>query len=102
MQLLNNIWKRVSNLDKLSYVMVIAFGLSFLMETLWWQFGKTDVITPDAIINLEFGVIGESRLWVRIIEGGISIGLIVLGINRLINHHRICKCLNSIKTHKFN
>ncbi len=97
LKFLNKICKRISNLDRLSYMMVIAFGLSFLMETVWWQFGKTTIETPSAIINLDYGVIGETRLWVRILEGGISLGLIILGINRLVRYHKICKCITTME-----
>lgn len=82
--MLRKLWRRVSNREKLAYFMVIAFGLAFLMITLYFQFGNTTVVLDNGQqIELD-GYIGESRLWVRIMEGMISLGLITLGIERLI------------------
>ena len=67
--------------------MNIAFGLSLLGITLFFQFGKTVITTPDVIEILDYGYITETRLWVRIVEGLISLGLIALGTNRL-RHYR--------------
>ncbi len=75
---------RFTNLNKLSYIMNIAFGLSLLGITLFFQFGKTVITTPEAIIYLDYGYITETKLWVEIVEGIISLGLITLGINRLL------------------
>ena len=70
--------------------MNIAFGLSLLLITLQFQFGNTVVIinNPPAIIELEQGYITESSQAVRIVEGLIALGLISLGIERLINGKR--------------
>ena len=77
--------KRFSDRNKLSYYMNIAFGLSLLMITLWFQFGNTTVTTEGAIIELDGGYITERNQVVRIIEGLISIGLIILGGERICN-----------------
>lgn len=82
--------KRLTNLNKLSCAMNIAFGLSLLGITLFFQFGRTIITTPEAIVYLGHGYITETRLWVRIVEGIISLGLITLGINRLL-YYRKCK-----------
>ncbi len=76
---------RFANRNKLSYFMNIAFGLSLLGITLFFQFGRTVITTPTAIINLDSGYITEANQVVRIVEGLISIGLIVLGVERLRN-----------------
>jgi len=70
--------------------MNIAFGLSLLLITLQFQFGNTVVIVdnPPAIIELEQGYITEGSQAVRIVEGLIALGLISLGIERLINGKR--------------
>ena len=79
--------RRFTNLNKWSYFMNIAFGLSLLMITLQFQFAKTTIIVddPPAIINLDSGYITETNQVVRIIEGAIALGLISLGIERLIS-----------------
>ncbi len=77
--------RRFTNKDKLSYIMNIAFGLSLLMITLQFQFGRTVIAVPEAIINLDHGYITEASQVVRIIEGLISVGLVALGIERLVN-----------------
>lgn len=74
------LWRRISNLDRLSNFMNIAFGCAFLMVSLYFQFGKTVITTPEAIIEFDVGYITEERLWVRIMEMGISLALITLGI----------------------
>lgn len=68
--------------------MVIAFGISFLGITLHFQFGNTVITTPSVIVELDYGYITETRLWVRIIEGMLSLGLITLGGERLRNYGR--------------
>ena len=87
---MNKLWKRISDRNKLSYVMNIAFGLSLLLITLQFQFGNTVVTVdnPPAIIELEQGYITESSQAVRIVEGLIALGLISLGIEKLINGKR--------------
>jgi hypothetical protein len=95
---MKNFLNKFKDLNKWSYFMVIAFGLCLLMITLQFQFGNTAVviqgettdtyILPDMTIYLGQGYITESHLWIRIIEGIISLGLITLGIERLINRKR--------------
>ncbi len=70
--------------------MNIAFGISLLMITLQFQFGRTEILVDKipAIIQLDNGYITETRLWVRIIEGLLAIGLIGLGIERLKHNRR--------------
>lgn len=80
--------RRFTNRNKLAYFMVIAFGISLLMITLQFQFGKTVISTPDAIVNLDHGYITEANQLVRIVEGLLSLGLIILGIERLKNGKR--------------
>ena len=88
---MNKLWQRFKDLNKLSYILNIAFGLSLLMITLQFQFGNTVVIIddPPAIIELERGYITEPHLWIRITEGIIALGLIALGIERLKNGRRL-------------
>ena len=71
--------------------MNIAFGLSLLMVTLQFQFGRTSFVTPEAIINLDHGYITETSQAVRIIEGIIALGLITLGIERIANYRKANK-----------
>ena len=85
---MNKLWQRISNRNKLSYIMNVAFGLSLLMVTLQFQFGNTVIKTPEAIIQLEQGYITEGSLVVRIIEGIIALGLIILGIERMVYDER--------------
>jgi hypothetical protein len=85
---MKKILKRFTDKNKLSYLLNIAFGICLIMITLQFQFGKTTIMTPDAIINLNNGYITETHLWIRIVEGIIGIGLIVLGIERLINRRK--------------
>lgn len=61
-------WKNISNLDRLSYYMNIAFGLSLLMISIAFITGN---------------YIGEDNTIISIIEILISFGLIYLGANRL-------------------
>jgi len=82
--------RRFKDLNKLSYVLNIAFGLSLLMITLQFQFGNTVVLVddPPARIELGQGYITEPHLWIRLIEGLIALGLIALGIERLKHYRR--------------
>ena len=75
--------RRFTDRNKLSYFMNIAFGLSLLVLTLQFQFVKTTISTPGAIIKLDHGYVTEPNQVIRIIEGLISLGLIALGIERL-------------------
>ena len=86
--MLRKIVKRFLNRNKLSYVLNIAFGLCLLMVTLQFQFGRTIITTDLEIIKLEHGYITEANQLVRIIEGLIGIGLVALGIERLINRNK--------------
>ena len=81
---------RFKDLNKLSYFMNIAFGLSLLMITLQFQFGNTVILVdaPPARIELGQGYITEGNQAVRITEGLIALGLIVLGIERLKHYRR--------------
>jgi hypothetical protein len=63
--------------------MNIAFGICLLTVTLHFQFGNTVIDTPEAIVHLEQGYITEGNQVVRIVEGLIAIGLVVLGIERI-------------------
>jgi len=63
-------WHRISDRDRLSYMMNIAFGLSLLMVSIAFITGN---------------YIGEDSKIVSIIEILISLGLIALGIERLRN-----------------
>jgi hypothetical protein len=85
-------WKHISDREKLSHYMNIAFGVSLLMITLYFQFGKTAIETPNGIVTLDSGYITEARLWVRIVEGVLSLGLITLGIERIHNRRKGRKC----------
>jgi len=64
-------WKRISDRDRLSYFMNIAFGLSLLMVSIAFITGN---------------YIGEDNKIVNIIEIVISFALIVLGIERLMKY----------------
>ena len=88
---MNKLWKRINDRNKLSCFMNIAFGLSLLMITLQFQFGKTtiEMDDPPAKIELEQGYITEGNQVVRVVEGLIALGLIMLGIERLINGRRL-------------
>jgi len=88
---------RFKDPNKWSYMMNIAFGLCILMITLYFQFGKTimhidgyvgNIITPETPFYMDSGYITESRLWVRIIEGAIGLGLVGLGIERMIHRQK--------------
>ncbi len=81
---MNKMLKRFKDLNKWSYLMNIAFGVALLMETLYFQFGETVLNVDNIQYTLDSGYITESHLWVRIIEGILSFGLIGLGIERLI------------------
>ena len=87
---MKKILKRFTNFNKWSYFMNIAFGLSLLIITLQFQFAKTTIVIddPPAIIKLDNGYITEKNQAIRIIEGIISLGLIGLGVERLINAKR--------------
>ena len=65
--------KRLSDLDRLSYFMNIAFGASLLMVSIAFVTGN---------------VIGEDNRVVNGIEIFISVGLIVLGVERIIHQKR--------------
>lgn len=67
--MLKKLIKNLSNLNRLSYYMNIAFGLSLLMISIVFLLGMQ---------------IGESNTIISIIEILISFGLISLGIERLI------------------
>ena len=82
---MKNLLLRFANKNKLAYMMNIAFGASLLMITLQFQFGKTTITVPEAIVQLDQGYITEGSQAVRIIEGTLSLGLIILGIERLKN-----------------
>jgi len=84
--------KRLTDKNKLSYFMNIAFGVCILLISFYFQFGKTTITTPDAIIKLDTGYITETHLWVRIMEIVIGLGLIGLGIERLTNRKRNKEC----------
>jgi hypothetical protein len=85
---MKNFLRRFTDRNKLSYFMNIAFGLSFLLEILYWQFGKTTLHVDSFSYTLTSGYITESHLWIRIVEGIIALGLISLGIERLINRKK--------------
>jgi len=70
MNKLKTFWHRISDRDRLSYAMNIAFGLSLLMVSIAFITGN---------------YIGEDSKIVSIIEILISLGLIALGIERLRN-----------------
>ncbi len=71
-------------------MMNIAFGLCLIMITLYFQFGKATIVIEEVPVKfvLDNGYITETHLWVRIVEGIIGIGLITLGIERLINRKK--------------
>jgi len=85
------LWHRFKDLNKLSYLMNIAFGLSLLMITIQFQFGNTTIFIEEipANITLGQGYITEPHLWIRVTEGLIAIGLIALGIERLKHYRRL-------------
>lgn len=87
---MNKFWHRFKDLNKLSYFMNIAFGLSLLMVTLQFQFGNTTIFIEEIPANIELGhgYITETHLWVRVTEGVIALGLITLGIERLKHYRR--------------
>lgn len=90
---IKNIVLRFKDRNKWSYYMNIAFGLSLLMITLQFQFAKTTITVedPPAIIELDSGYITERNQIVRIIEGIASLGLIALGVERIVNKKKQSK-----------
>lgn len=86
--MIKTFWYRISNLDRLSYVMNIAFGLSLVVVMLYFQFTTTVITTPTAIVELDYAIIAEPVLGVRIVEFIIGLGLIVLGVERLKSYKR--------------
>jgi len=87
--MLKKLWRRISNRDRLAYLMVVVFGLAFLMETLYFQLGSTKALLSNGqILDLGGGYIYEPRLWVRILEGVLALGLVALGVERLVNYRR--------------
>lgn len=83
-------WKRVSNRDRLSYTLVIAFGLSLLgisiFFSLGYQYGRV-------IVDRETGefillVIDEPNVGIRVLEMAMAVGMIVLGFERMRNYKR--------------
>lgn len=89
---------RLTDRNKLSYFMNIAFGLSLLMITLQFQFGETTIMIdePPMKIVLEHGYITEDNLVIRIVEGIISLGLVALGIERVYNTRRKTRKQNEL------
>jgi len=85
---MKRIIKRFTDRNKLSYWMNIAFGLCLLVITIQFQFGKTVITTPSAIIHLNQGYITERSQIIRAIEGLLAIGLITLGAERLRSYNR--------------
>lgn len=81
---------RFKDLNKLSYLMNIAFGLSLLTITLQFQFGNTTIFIEEIPANIALGqgYIAEPHLWIRIMEGLIALGLITLGVERLRHYRR--------------
>ena len=92
----NKITNRYRDLDKLCYFLVVAFGLSFLMVTLYFQFGKTVLTIPNARVILDNGYITENRLWVRVMEFILSLGITTLGMERIINKNKNRQIENEI------
>lgn len=97
MKLILKILNRIGNRNKLCYFMTIAFGISLLMITLQFQFGKTIIETPEAIIEMDSGYITEQNQIVRVVEGILSLGLISLGVERIVNERRRKSGINSVR-----
>lgn len=88
-------WQKVSNLDRLSYALVSAFGLCLLGVSLFFHFGYMlgeKQIIPNPIVRNEITepettqkllLLDEPSPIIRGIEVAISIGMIILGIERL-------------------
>lgn len=74
-------WHRISNLDRLSYMMNVAFGLSLLMVSIAFITGNQ---------------IGENSKLISVIEILVSLGLIALGIERL-KHYKKRRQIRIIK-----
>jgi len=91
-------WKRVSDRDRLSYAMTIAFGVCLLTLMLFFQFGyQLGEREVKPFLRQEempaFGgqkvlLIDEPNPVVRGIEIVVALGLIALGIERFVNHKR--------------
>ena len=89
--MIRKFWHRISDTNRLCYVLVTVFGVCLLVITLYFHFGRMVITAPTAIIELDHGYITEERLWVRVIEGLIAIGMIKLGIWKLITYRRKTK-----------
>lgn len=85
---ITTVLRRFANRDRLSYCLVVAFGISLLMITLQFQFGHTTITTPEVIVELNHGYITEANQAVRIVEGIIAVGMIALGLERIITQVR--------------
>lgn len=94
---MNKFIKRITNKDKLCYALVIAFGICLLGISLFFQFGYMlgeKQIIPNPIVRNEekqlpiqqqqkLLLLDEPSPVIRRIEIAISIGMIVLGFERL-------------------
>ncbi len=96
--MLKKFWHRISDRDRLAYSMVIVFGVCLLAITIFFQFGYMlgeKQIEPNPFIRNEPKA-GDAKLLlldepspvVRGIEAAISLGLIVLGIERLATYKK--------------
>ena len=92
---LKRFWHRISDRDRLAYAMVIAFGVSLLAIMLFFTFGyQLGEIRVEPFIEIQGAgqtkmlLIDEPRPYIRVIEILISLGLIILGIERFRNLKR--------------
>ena len=91
-------WQRISDRDKLSYVMVIAFGGCLLGIRLFFQFGymlgekqivDNPIVRNEPAVNQEkLLLLDEPSPVVRGIEITIALGLIMLGTERLLHRKK--------------
>ena len=90
--MIKKFWHNISNLDKLCYALVIAFGICLLTLMIFFQFGyklgevqtnpflRQEKIEPATQLLL---LVDEPNSAIRGIEIAISIGMIILGAERL-------------------
>jgi len=93
--MIKRFWHRITDRDRLCYALVIAFGICLLALMLFFQFGyQLGEREAKPFLRQEampyFGgyrvlLIDEPNPVVRGIEITIALGLITLGIERLIN-----------------
>jgi len=95
--MIKKFWHNISNLDKLCYALVIAFGICLLALMIFFQFGyKLGEIQAKPFLRQEkidstttqLLLIDEPSPVIRGIEIVISIGMIILGAERLTTYNK--------------